>query len=374
MMNAAKATASSVCRQQAAAVFAQGQQALQNNDLQRAEQIFRQVAQCDPKSAAAYVNLGVVMMRRRQWAQALLYLNQAEGMSPAMPGIHLDKGLVYFRQGDYKSAILELRVAAQQNASTQPRYLLGLSCFFLGEYRRATETLQRNWSEQSGDLIYLYVLGISAEQSGDRQASDRAFARFLQIGGDSPEFHLLKGKAYLNRGQPDDAIPELEKAIAQEPKLPFAHFNLGWAYAKKRDYPRAREEFFKDIEIEPDVPYNYEQLGAMSLFLGDYSDARKNYEQALARDPRLPSSLYGLGKIYEHDHQFAGAMKAWRAAENLSPDSISIHNSLGRLLQRLHKNSDAEQEFATVIRLEQKAHADELANPRLPSPEIKEQN
>ena len=362
------------CSHGPVAIFAEGQRALQANDLPKAEERFRVVLACDPKSAAAYVNLGVVEMRRRQWTQALAHFNRAESLSPAMPGIRLDKGLVYFRQSDYKSAIPELRAAARQNPSAQPWYLLGLSYFFLGEYKPAAQALQRNWSAQSDNLVYLYVLGISAEQSGDKQTSDRAFARFLQIGGDSPEFHLLKGKAFLNRGQPADAIPELKKAIAQDPKLPFAHFNLGWAYAKKRDYPRAREEFLKDIDIEPDIPYNFEQLGAMSLFLGDYADAQKNYEQALARNPRLPSSLYGLGKIYEHNGQFTDAVKAWRAAEKLSPDSVSIHNSLGRMLQRMHKSSDAKQEFAIVTRLEEKEHADEIANPKLPSPEIKEQD
>lgn len=149
------ARASSVCPQPTAAVFSQGQRALQNNDLQRAEEIFRQVAQCDPRSAAAYVNLGVVMMRRKQWNQALDYLNRAEALSPSMPGVHLDKGLVYFRQGNYKSAIPELRIVARQSPSTQPQYLLGLSYFFVGEYRSAAETFERNWGAQSDNLVYL---------------------------------------------------------------------------------------------------------------------------------------------------------------------------------------------------------------------------
>lgn len=365
---------SSPCPKNLTEVFGQGQQALQVNDLQKAEESFREVVHCDPKSAAAYVNLAVIEMRRKQWSAARGHLDRAERLAPNMSGIHLDKGLLYFKQGDYRTAIPELSVAARQSPSIQSRYLLGLSYFLTGDYTSARETLSPDWNSQSGNLVYLYVLGIAAEQSGNKSLSDQAFGRLLEIGGDSPGFHLLKAKAYLNRGQPDDAIPELEKAIAKDPKLPFGHFNLGWAYSKKHDYPRARQEFLKDIALEPDVPYSYEQLGAMDLFLGNYAEAQQYYKQALARDPRLPSSLYGLGKSYEHDGQFAKAVGLWRAAEKLSPHSISIHNSLGRLLQRMHKSSDAGQEFAIVTRLEQKEHADEVANPRLPSPELKEQN
>jgi tetratricopeptide (TPR) repeat protein len=354
-----------------ASIFRQGQAALQANELEEAEQSFRAVIACDPKSAAAFVNLAVVEMRRKQWSEALVHLRRAERIAPAMEGIRLNIGLVYYREGNYRAAIPMLESVVEKSPTEQARYLLGLSYFFTGDSKAALGSLEQNWEQQSGDLVYLYVLGIAAEQSGNRQVSDRAFSQLLQIGGDSAEFHLLKGKAYLNRAQPEDAIPELAKAASLNPKLPFMHFNLGWAYAKKRDYERARHEFLEDISLEPDVPYNYEQLGAMDLYLGNYLEAERYYKQALDRDPRLPNSLYGLGKIYDHQNRVADALAAWQKAEQFAPESVTIHNALGRLLHRMGKSADADREFAIINRLEQKQHADELANPQLPAPEVK---
>jgi tetratricopeptide (TPR) repeat protein len=328
------------------------------------------VLRCDPKSAPANVNLAVVEMRRRQWSQALLHLRRAQSLAPEMTGINLNLGLLYYRQTNYEAAIPELKMAVKKGPTVQGRYLLGLCYFFTNQFHPATEVLEANWPEQSGDLVYLYVLGIAAEQAGDKPTSERAFAQLITIGGDSPEFHLFKGKAYLNRAQPEQAIPELELAAAQNPTLPFVHFNLGWAYAKKRDFDRARSEFLKDIALEPDVPYSYEQLGAMDLFLGKYDQAESYYNQALARDSRLPSSLYGLGKIYEHKNDLSDAVSAWRKAEKISSQSVSLHNALGRVLRQLGKTAESQQEFALVTQLEQEQHADELAQPQLPSPEI----
>lgn len=359
------------CTSDLALIFRQGQAALQANQLDEAEQRFRAVIGCDPKSAAAFVNLAVVEMRRKQWSEALVHLRRAERIAPAMEGIRLNIGLVYYRQGNYRAAIPMLQSVVEKSPTEQARYLLGLCYFFTGDYKPALANLEQNWEQQSGDLIYLYVLGIGAEQSGNRQVSDRAFEQLLRIGGDSAEFHLLKGKAYLNRAQPEDAIPELEKAALLNPKLPFVHFNLGWAYAKKRDYERARHEFLEDISLEPDVSYNYEQLGAMDLYLGNYAEADRYYKQALDRDPRLPNSLYGLGKIYDHQNRPADALATWRKAEHLAPESVTIHNALGHLLHRMGKSADADREFATINQLEQKQHADELANPQLPAPEVK---
>jgi tetratricopeptide (TPR) repeat protein len=354
-----------------ASIFRQGQAALQANELEEAEQSFRAVIACDPKSAAAFVDLAVVEMRRKQWSESLVHLRRAERIAPAMEGIRLNIGLVYYREGNYRAAIPMLQSVVEKSPTEQAKYLLGLCYFFTGDSKAALATLEQNWEQQSGDLIYLYVLGIAADQSGNRQVSDRAFSQLLQIGGDSAEFHLLKGKAYLNRAQPADAIPELEKAASLNPKLPFVHFNLGWAYAKKRDYERARHEFLADISLEPDVPYNYEQLGAMDLYLGNYLEAERYYKQALDRDPRLPNSLYGLGKIYDHQNRPADALANWQKAEQFAPESVTIHNALGRLLHRMGKSADADREFAIINRLEQKQHADELANPQLPAPEVK---
>jgi len=48
------------------AFFAKGQTALQNGDLDTAEASFRRVIAMDPGAGAAYSNLGVIAMRRKE--------------------------------------------------------------------------------------------------------------------------------------------------------------------------------------------------------------------------------------------------------------------------------------------------------------------
>src|SRR6266446_844511 len=61
-----------------AKIFQRGQMALQQGDLEAAEMDFRRVLQSDPRAAAAYVNLGVIEMRRKNWDKALAELRHAE--------------------------------------------------------------------------------------------------------------------------------------------------------------------------------------------------------------------------------------------------------------------------------------------------------
>src|SRR5205807_1947532 len=78
-------------------LFDAGEVALRENKLDDAERNFRAVLAADSRVPGAYANLGVIHMRRKQWTQALEMLHKAEKLAPAVAGIRLNIGLVYFR-------------------------------------------------------------------------------------------------------------------------------------------------------------------------------------------------------------------------------------------------------------------------------------
>jgi tetratricopeptide (TPR) repeat protein len=359
------------CHTEPQGAFASGQAALTSGDLGSAERHFREVLACDPRSGAAYANLGVVYMRRREWEHALQALTKAQKLAPNLIGVRLNIGLVHFRQGDYANAIPAFEAVVHSDAaSDQARYLLGLSYFFEGRYADAARTLASLWPRTQNDFNYLYVLGLSADKAGDKALGERAFTRLAEVGEDSAEFHLLMGKAYLNRLEPQNAVPELEKASAKDPRLPFVHFNLGLAYLRTHDYDRAKSEFQKDIAIEPDVAYNYDQLGTLYLALGNNAEAERNFREALTRDSRLATSYFGLAKIYEQQGKPAEALDAANAAERLDPTSSSLHYVRARLLQKLGKKEEAKIEFAESERLLAAGNSDKLSPSQTPNPEL----
>src|SRR5712675_1358839 len=188
--------------------FGEGEAALQRGELDTAEAAFRKVLAADPRAGAAYANLGVIAMRRKQWDQALAMLQRAERLEPGMTGIRLNIGLVKYRTGDYVGAIERFAsVVREQPDAQQARYLLGLCHLFAEHYGEAVSYLEPLWSQQPNNFMYFYVLGIAAHNAGRKDLDERALNRLLEIGGEVPEFHLILGKAYLNRGEPEKAIP-----------------------------------------------------------------------------------------------------------------------------------------------------------------------
>jgi tetratricopeptide (TPR) repeat protein len=355
-------------------VFARGEAALGQGDLDRAERSFRQVLALDPTAAAAYANLGVIYMRRKQWEPALTNLHKAEQIAPQVAGIRLNIALAYYRQNDFWHAIPPFEsVVRDQPDSVQARTLLGQCYFFTERWVEAVDTLEPLWTQQSADLNYLYVLGIAADKAERGQLGDRALARLVEVGGDSAEVHLLMGKAKLNEDAYDDAMKELTTAAEADPKLPFVHFNLGLVFEKKGDYDGAKAEFLKDAALEPDVAFNHSELGNVYFLRGNDSEAEKSYRQALQLEPRMLDAHLGLAKVYQRQGLYEKGLVELEAAAKLDPESSRLHYLRGQILVRMGRKEEARKELDTSVRISS-ARRDqrqkELEGEPIPNPEL----
>ncbi len=354
--------------------FAKGQTALQNGDLDAAEAAFHEVLEADPGAGSAYANLGVIAMRRKNWDHAIRLLHRAEKLEPKMAGVRLNIGLVEYRRGNYAAAIAPLAsVVRDQPDSQQARYLLGLCQVFTKKYAEAVTVLEPLWPQKSNEVLYLYLLDIAAQESGQKELDEKILNRMATVGQEIAEFHLILGKAHLNREETEPAITELERAVALNPNLPFVHFNLGMAYGRSGDYERAESEFRRDIALEPDLADNYEQLGELYARMGRDDDAERAFREALKRDSKMASAHAGLAKLYQKQQKFAPALKMADETLRISPDYEGGHYLRGRILMQLGREKEARGELAAAqkaldSRLEtarEKKREDRVPNPEL---------
>lgn len=329
--------------------FAKGQAALQSGDLDAAETAFRKVLLADPQAGSAYANLGVIAMRRKDWDHAIALLRKAEKLEPKMAGIRLNIGIVEYRRGNYAAAIGPLAsVVRDQPDSQQARYLLGLCQVFTRKFAEAVTVLEPLWSEKSNDVLYLYLYDIAAVESGQKELDEKILKRMVAIGGGTPEFHLIMGKAFLNRFEVAEGKAELELAAAGNPDLPYLHLNLGITYMRLGDNERAEAEFRRDMTLEPDLADNYEQLGVLYSRMQRDEDAEKSFREALKRDAKSAGSYLGLAKLYQKQNKPDPGLKMIDAALRLSPDIHGGHFLRGRILTQLGWREEARVEFAAA--------------------------
>ena len=329
-----------------------GDSALRQGQLAEAEKNFLKITGIKPQDLRAHVNLGVIYMRQKKWKRALEELRTAEKIAPQIPGIRFDIALVYYRQRDCHRAIAPFEsVLRDQPDWTQAKHLLGICYMSEERFADAAAALEPLWTSLNSDESYLYVLVVAAGNAGRHDLEERALDRLLEVGQKSAALDLMVGKAYLNRGQDERALAELEKAAANDPKLPMLHYTLGIIYKRRHDYENAKQEFLKDVAVEPDVANNYDELGSICLSLDEYEDAQRYFEKALQGDSRLPAAWYGLAKIHRAAKRYPEALKAIDSACALAPKSASVHYLRAQILVQLGREGEAQTEFAVVRRL-----------------------
>ncbi len=79
-------------------------------------------------------------------------------------------------------------------------------------------------------------------QLKNEKSADQLFTEMLKAYGDHASIHLDFGLAYAESGYSEQAIVEFKKAIAEDRKLPGAHYSLGAAYFQRMgeiDFPEA---------------------------------------------------------------------------------------------------------------------------------------
>ena len=354
--------------------FAKGQMALQNGDLDAAEAAFRQVLSVDPRAGSAYANLGVIAMRRKDWDRAIALLRKAERLEPKMAGIRLNIGLVEYRRGNYAAAIAPFSsVLRDQPDSEQARYLLGLCRVLTKKYAEAVTVLEPLWPKKSNDVLYLYLLDIGAVESGQKSLDEKILSRMIAVGGGTAEFHLILGKAYLNRDEIPEATSELEQAAALNPNLPFIHMNLGVAYMRAGADERAEAEFRRDIALEPDLADNYDQLGVLYARLGKDEDAERSFREALKRDSKMASAYAGLAKLYQKQQKLEPALKMADTTLRISPEFEGAHYLRGRILMQLGREKEARVELAMAqkkLDTQLDKERESRGKNRVPNPEL----
>lgn len=356
--------------------FQKGQRALEAGELQEAEIAFRHVLIRDPKAGAAYANLGVIEMRRKDWDEALKDLKKAQSLLPGVPGIRLNIGLVEFQRGNYQDAVPVLEsVVGDQPSATQPRYLLGLCQVFTQEYAAAVKTLEPMWGSMSSDVMYLYVLDMAAEKSGNKQLDEKATKQMVSVAADTAEFHLILAKAHLQHHEFDAALQELNKVEAMKPSMPFLHFNFGFAYLGINEYEKSEAEFLKDVAIDPDLPDNYYQLGVLYSLTQRPDDSEKAFQQTLKLDPHRPGAWFGLAKIYNDQKNYPAALNALEEALKTVPNSEKVHFVRAQVLQKMGRKEEAQAEFALSKKLMDQSLSkdrEQMEELLVPNPELKQ--
>jgi tetratricopeptide (TPR) repeat protein len=175
-----------------------------------------------------------------------------------------------------------------------------------------------------------------------RRDYDKAIAhltRAIEIGdltrpNQALAYHY-RGALYLKRERIGEAIADLDRAIALNPRLATAYGDRGIAHRKNGDYELAIADYREAIRLWPEWHDWYIHRGLVFSMLGRYDDAIADYGTALRLRPRVLSALVARADAYLAKGENENAIVDFRRATALDRDVAVTYPGIAEKLARL---------------------------------------
>ncbi len=194
----------------------------------------------------------------------------------------------------------------------------------------------RLWGRTGGNILCLTLLAILADLTWQQSKMYTDIETLWRVTvARSPDAFLAHNNLAVilrGRGQVDEAIAHLQKALEIQPAFAEAHNNLGNALLQHGQIEEALAHFQRAFEIEPNNAPAHGNLGSAFLQKGQVDDAIAQFQQALQAQPNHVELLNNLAYALLRKGRVEEAMVYFQRALQISPDFADAHNNLANLL------------------------------------------
>ena len=152
-----------------------------------------------------------------------------------------------------------------------------------------------------------------------------------------------------------EAIPKLEKVLADQPQMGIAQMHLGTSYTRLKNYRAALPPLRKAVELQPDSGMAHYELGLALFETGDWPNAAPQFEAAVARAPRWADAQFSLAAVYARIDRVPEAMDHLGTTLELNADHFRANLLRGRILSLQGDSAGALANLEKAARLEPKS-------------------
>ncbi len=205
---------------------------------------------------------------------------------------------------------------------------------------------------------------------------------------DSADEHVKKGADYLEKGQVQESIVELRRAVQIDGQRGDAHLKLADAHVKANDAANAIKEYiraadllpgndeaqlkaaqglllagrFEEVRARVDKVLEHDKNNAKAQILRgnalaglkDFDGAISEYEDAVAADPSQHEAFVNLGTVQFLRGNKAESEAAFHSAVDAAPKSVEARLSLANFYWASQRPADAEATLKDALAIDQK--------------------
>ncbi len=311
-------------------------------DADAAVREYTRALELEPRFAAAHVNRGSTLYRKRELAGANADYTKALEQDPREPRTLLARAVVRLDLGDLKGALEDAAGAVRAAPEwfwtyvTRGRVLAAMRDFggAMADYQKAIDLNPRHPS------AYVSRGNIRRDQGKvDEAIADYDLA--LRLDPRHPLAYFNRGVARSGKGDLGGAMEDYSRAITEEPTYVKALVNRAILKARGGDPDGAIADLTRAIEIDPRFAPAYLNRGIARMEKGESQKGLADLDRSIELDPGNSFAFANRGKARGETGNLEGAVVDLEKAVQLAPPGAPYRRGFEEELQRVRQQMPA---------------------------------
>jgi len=268
---------------------------------------YHQAEHWDPSTAGLERNIGLCAFRLKDYDEAIRALSKALPQQPDSAPLRGMLGISYFATDHYAEAAKTLDpLGARGMQDSETGYAWAASLVHLGDMKKATDVLTAFESQPRPNETRL-LIGQLWTEIGDYARATSTLNGALAADPALRKAHLYLGLADIHWQHWPEALKEFQSELIVSPGDPVAQYHLGYVYLQMSQVDEACAQFRQVIAAHPDYANAQYELGKIMLDQGKLSDAVQHLEAAARLSPQIDYMHYQLQAAYRKEDRVADA-------------------------------------------------------------------
>jgi len=287
------------------AVFLGAQIADQMQDYQTAEKLFDSIQSTFPDQPRLEYNLALVQYHAGRFAQSQQILEALINSGSKNAAIFNLLGWCQQKQARPKEAVQALQESVQLAPSEEMNYLdLGRILLAQHSLPSALQLARKTTGSFPNSAAAFELRGLVEMGVGQFTDAVRSYTRAVRLDSLSPDAILGLAQSQFAAGMSEGAAANFEAGISRFPK--DARFKAQYAVALLQQSEtgdplaeaRAEQLLRSALALDPSLPAAHYQLGNLALKKGLMTEAQQHLEQAVKLDVRNGQAHFALARVY----------------------------------------------------------------------------
>jgi len=303
------------------------------NYLNQAEMYLLRAAQGNVGGDITRRLLAETQLRLRKPGAALQSLQLAEATGISDPALLAMLGRAEIGLGNVDAAIayFEQSVAADPD---NPAASLSLATGLIaaGRYEEAVEILDSAPDSDDSQYRREILLMAAYMQNGKQEDAFAEAAKLVEQNPDDPAVHAIAGALRRSAGEPLEALPYFESALALDPNNRAALYGLGQIAMERSELADAEIWFARLLDFDAAFVPALVFYSRLLTVAGRYSELGPRFDAAIAADPQslFPRLLHA--RVAVANNAYDETLEIVAAAREFHPDDSKLQHVEGLAL------------------------------------------